>query len=89
MIENELQFQVTVERVRKLRLQAEAEANEAAWTPETRLEMSQDTDALRHSIEREIFQYLAEKYGLDWDSVYDKASSVRPPALAAREDPGE
>ena len=63
MIENEQQLRHAIETIARMYAQSEREATEPAWDAQTRLELSEDTDAVRTGIEQEVARFLAEKYG--------------------------
>lgn len=64
MICNEMELRGAIERLAQLYSQSEHEASEPAWNEQTRREMAEDTALLRLQIEREVADYLAQKYRL-------------------------
>src|SRR5262249_28075719 len=64
MIENEQQLRYSVEQVARMYRLRDREAAETLWDPETRDDIVEGTESMIRKVEREIAEYLAQKYDL-------------------------
>jgi len=64
MLKNEKELEHSIQTIARLMSLRDREAVEPSWDEETRQEISDETRVLIGKIEREIAEYLAEKYHL-------------------------